>query len=60
MEKIARTTLINMGGAPDARYAIFNPDGSLYCCTTHLATDLDDEFWRNREHRIKEVVDETH
>lgn len=57
MDKIQRKDLIALGGAPDAKFAVFNADGSLYCCTTHLASDLDDDFWRNENRSIKEVVD---
>ena len=57
MDKITRAELSALGGALDAKFAVFNADGSLYCCTTHLASDLDDEFWRNENRRIKEVVD---
>ena len=57
MDKINRQTLVNLGGAPSARFAIFNPDGSLYCCADAKLTENDDEFWRAGGYSVKEVVD---
>ena len=57
MDKIARQTLIDQGGAADARFAIFNPDGSLYCCTDATLAEYADDFWRAGGYSVKEVVD---
>lgn len=56
---MTRAELIALGGSSDARYAIFNDDGSLYACTSAAIAANDDEFWRSRGYRIVEVIDQT-
>jgi hypothetical protein len=56
MDKITRAQLLALGGAPDALYAVFHKDGTLYCCTTASIAANDGDFWRDRGFTIKEVT----
>lgn len=57
MDKITRTALLELGGASDARFAVFNSDGSLYLCTIAKRAEEDELYWEARGYTIKEVVD---
>lgn len=56
METIARAELLALDGAPDATFAVFRADGSLYFCTNAKEPSEDEDFWRYRGFTIKEVT----
>ena len=56
MEKITRSELIKLGGAPDARFAVFHKDGELYFCAT-VSTKHDESFWKEKGYTMKEVTE---
>lgn len=56
METIPRADLLVLGGAPDARFAVFDPDGSLFFCTTAKAAEDDEDYWRGHGRTIKRVI----
>lgn len=59
MKTITLAVLIASGGAPDAPFAVFNADGSLYFCTTAKRAGNDDDFWRDRGFEIRRVEQPT-
>ena len=56
MRTIAQSDLIALGGASDARYAVFEEDGSLYFCTTSKDAYRDEDYWSGQHREIKQVV----
>lgn len=56
METISRAELIKLGGAPDARFAIFHGNGQLYACTSAPEAEGDDDYWRFRGFILKRVI----
>ena len=56
MNVIKQADLVALGGAPDARYAIFEEDGSLYFCTTSKEAYRDEDYWSGQRREIKQVV----
>lgn len=57
MDKITRAQLIALGGAPNARFAVFRPDASLYFVTTAELALRDEDYWRWQGYELKEVVE---
>lgn len=57
MRTIARADLIAMGGAPDARFAVFYPDGSLYFCTSAKAASRDEDYWSGQGRELRQVIE---
>jgi hypothetical protein len=57
---ITKAELVAMGGAPDARFACFYPDGTLYFVISSPRFDFEGErdYWYNRGYSLKKVVDE--
>jgi hypothetical protein len=55
MRTIPRVDLIALEGAPDAHYAVFNADGSLYFCTTAKRAGNDEDYWRAGGFEIRQV-----
>jgi hypothetical protein len=58
MKSILRSNLVKLGGAPDAKFAIFYHSGDLYFCTTHEHVPVDEGYWAERGYTCKEVIDE--
>lgn len=56
MDKITRAELLELDGAPDATFAVFREDGSLYFCTNAKVASEDEDFWMYRGFTIKEVL----
>ena len=57
METIKKAELIKLGGAPDARFAVFYQNSDeIYFCTTANAKH-DESYWTEKGYTIKEVVD---
>ena len=57
MKTITRKELVDLGGAPDARFAIFYASGELYVCTTAATALLDEAYWAERGYTCKQVVE---
>ena len=58
MDTITKAEVAKLGGAPDAKYVVFQPDGEIYFCTTATETAYDEAYWTSRGYTIKQVTEE--